>query len=401
MDLSKLSDADLQAAYAGKWDTVSDDGLRMLSGSTPEPVGTGEDIARSAASGIARTLPKTLDLASGVGGEAVNLLAKGANAAGANLPAAPFGEIFKNSDYFNRGTNKVLGEEYEPETGLGTAAKFGGEVLGPWGALSATRGVLGFGKGLAGKSAEYVRNPEILLKRYREGKEALANVKFSGKQIAEGLSNPVMKAIEPDYFPRKSPELAADLENMQDLAFTGVDGRRLEGFRSSLSSTKDPLANRVREGVDEFLESSAVPTDFRDIYRLMSKVRNLDDAITKGGDNLPMARTALKNQLIGKNARGYKPDELAALRKASKAGAGETSLRLMSAASGLPASIATGIGGNPVAGGLLYGVSRGLKNTADRAGLKRIEDARDLILNGGEVPSMSERFGAFVRGKIK
>lgn len=395
MDLSKLSDADLQAAYAGKWDAVSDDGLRLLTGSEPEQVGSGEDILRSAASGVARSIPKTLDFASGVGGEAVN------QAAGlVGLPKAPFGAIFENSDYFNRGASKMLGDEYEPQTASGSVAKFGGEVLSPWGAMSGVKAAGGFARGLAGKSAQYIKDPSILLQRYKDGVEAISNIKFSPQQLTDGLKKPVNDAIAPDFFANKSPELSADLQNLDRLARTGADGRRLEGFRRSLGSTKDPLANRLREGVDDFLSSEAVPTEFRDSYRLMSKVRGLDDAITKGGDNLPMARTALKNQLVGKNARGYKPAELDALRKASRAGAGETALRIASSATGLPASIATGIGGNPVAGGLLYGASRGLKNAADRAGLKRIEDARNLILNGGEIPSMAERFGAFVRGKI-
>ncbi len=363
----------------------------------PKPeVGGMEDVGRGLASGVARAIPKTVDFLAGAGGEGVNQLA-----GLAGLPKAPFGDIFTNTTFANDATSKVLGEEYDPQTGAGEAAKFGGELVGPWGALGVVRGAGGFARGLAGKSAEYIKDPAVLLQRYKDGVEALGNVRFTPKQLRDGLKKPVNEAIAPDFFANKSPELANDLSNLDRLASTGTDGRRLEGFRRSLSSTKDPLANRLREGVDDFLESSAVPTDFRDSYRLMSKVRNLDDAITKGGDNLPMARTALKNQLVGKNARGYKPDELDALRKASKSGAGETSLRLLSAASGLPASIATGIGGNPVAGGLLYGASRGLKNAADKAGLKRIEDARNLILNGGEIPSISERFGAFVRGKIK
>lgn len=390
MDLSKLSDADLKAAYEGNWAAVSDDGLRLLS-NTPAPVGPGEDIGRGLASGITRAIPKTIDFGAA-------LVAKGADMAlGRGTPLS----TYMDAQPLNNLTSKVLGEEYKPQTGLGEAAKFGGEVLGPWGALSGVRSAGGFARGLAGKSAQYIKNPEVLLQRYKDGVEALSNVKFTPQQLRDGLKKPVNEAIAPDFFANKSPELANDLSNLDRLAKTGTDGRRLEGYRRSLSSTKDPLANRLREGVDNFFESEAVPTDFRDSYRLMSKVRNLDDAITKGGDNLLMARTALKNQLIGKNARGYKPEELAALRKASKAGAGETSLRLLSAASGLPASIATGIGGNPVAGGLLYGASRGLKNAADKAGLKRIEDARNLILNGGEVPTMAERFGAFVRGKIK
>lgn len=403
MDLSKLSDADLKAAYEGNWQGVSDEGLRFLS-ATREKVGTGEDVARAGASGIARAIPKTLDFASGVGGEGINLLAKGVNA-GARafggkdiLPAPKFGEIYKNSDYFNAGTSKLLGEEYDPQTGAGEATKFVGEVVGPWGALSGARAAGGFVRGVTGKSAPFIRDPKVLLDRYKEGVEGLKNISFSPEQLAEGLQKPVREAIEPDFFANKSTDLANDLDNLDQLARTGTDGRRLEGFRRSLSNTKDPLANRVREGVDDFLESAAVPTDFRDSYRLMSKVRNLDDAITKGGDNLPMARTALKNQLIGKNARGYTPTEMAALRSASKAGAGETALRLGSFITGLPTAIASG---NPAAAAGIYGTSRGFKMAADRAGLKRIEDARNTILNGGEIPTMAERFGAFVRGKIK
>ncbi|OAE37636.1 hypothetical protein [Agrobacterium tumefaciens] len=390
MDLSKLSDADLKAAYEGNWQGVSDDGLRLLSG-TPEQVGTGEDIARSAASGVARSIPKGIDFGGAVVAKGVDL------ATGGNTPFS----TFMDASPLNKLTSKVLGEEYEPQTGAGSVAKFGGEVLGPWGALSAARGTAGFARGLAGKAPEYVKDPAVLLQRYKDGVEALSNIKFTPQQLRDGLKKPVNEAIAPDFFANKSPELANDLSNLDRLTKTGTDGRRLEGFRRSLSSTKDPLANRLREGVDDFLESSAVPTDFRDSYRLMSKVRNLDDAITKGGDNLPMARTALKNQLIGKNARGYTPAELATLRTASKAGPGETSLRLLSAATGLPSSIAAGVGGNPVAGGLLYSTSRGLKNLADKQGLKRIEEARNLILNGGEMPTIAERFGTFVRGKLK
>lgn len=395
MDVSKLSDADLKAAYEGNWQGVSDAGLRLLS-ETPEKVGYGEDVVRAGASGIARAIPKTVDFVAGAAGEGVNQVA-----GAVGLPKAPFGAVFKNTDFANKLTSKVLGDEYEPQTGAGDVAKFAGEVVGPWGTLSGIKAAGGFARGLAGKSAPFIKDPQVLLQKYKEGVDALSGINFSPRQLREGLRNPVNDAIAPDFFANKSPELANDLANLDRLAKTGTDGRRLEGFRRSLSGTKDPLANRVREGVDEFLASSAVPTEFRDNYRLMSKVRNLDDAITKGGDNLPMARTALKNQLIGKNARGYTPAELASLRTASKAGAGETGLRLLSAATGLPTSIATGVGGNPVAGGLLYGASRGLKNVADRAGLKRIENARNVILNGGEVSTMSERFGSFVRGKLK
>lgn len=384
----ELPDGTIAEFPEGTSNSVIQNALQQRFG---EPVGTGEDSVRGLASGVARSIPKGIDFGGAV-------LAKGYDyATGGNTPFSTFSDAAP----LNKLTSMAIGEEYEPKTDTGKALKFGGEVLGPWGALGVVKSGAGVVRGLAGKSAEYIKDPAVLLQRYKDGVEALGNVRFTPKQLRDGLKKPVNEAIAPDFFANKSPELANDLSNLDRLASTGTDGRRLEGFRRSLSSTKDPLANRLREGVDDFLESSAVPTDFRDSYRLMSKVRNLDDAITKGGDNLPMARTALKNQLIGKNARGYRPSELEALRKASKAGAGETSLRLLSAASGLPASIATGIGGNPVAGGLLYGASRGLKTAADRAGLKRIEDARNLILNGGEIPSMSERFGAFVRGKIK
>lgn len=362
----------------------------------PEPKGVGEDVGRSLASGVARAIPKTVDFVAGAAGEGVNQLA-----GLAGLEKAPFGEIFKNTDFANTGASMVLGNEYQPETTAGDVAKFGGEMVGPWGALKVGQAAAGFGRGLMGKSAEFVKDPAVLLQRYKDGVEALSSVRFTPKQLRDGLKNPVNEAIAPDFFANKSPELANDLANLDKLASKGTDGRRLEGFRRSLSSTKDPLANRLREGVDDFLESSAVPTDFRDSYRLMSKVRNLDDAITKGGDNLPMARTALKNQLIGKNARGYTATELETLKKASKAGLGETSLRLLSSATGLPTSIAAGVGGNPIAGGLLYGASRGLKNSADKLGLKRIEEARNLILNGGSIPTAAERFGALVRGKLK
>jgi hypothetical protein len=225
MDLSKLSDADLKAAYEGNWQGVSDDGLRALS-ATPEKVGVGEDVGRSGASGVARAIPKTLDFASGVGGEAVNQVA-----GLVGLPKAPFGDIFKNTDYFNKGASKVLGDEYQPQTGAGEAAKFAGEVVGPWGALSGVKAAGGFARGLAGKSAPFIRDPQVLLQKYKDGVEALSNVKFSGKQLRDGLRNPVNDAIAPDFFANKSPELANDLANLDRLAKSGTDGRRLEGFR--------------------------------------------------------------------------------------------------------------------------------------------------------------------------
>jgi len=356
-----------------------------------QPLGAGEDIVRSGANGLARGLPKGLDLlSSGLASLAANTVGRGGDYFDENLkPRTPV---------FNRVADAAFGKEYEPKTFPGKAAQFGGELVSPGGAVKGLRNAAGFVRGVAKESAPFLKDSSALLQRFKDWKAAVEATPVTGAQIGADIAAPFNEATK-FVRPFADSQSFSKVQQLNDLAKSGDTSLGyIYGLRRTLGNVDNSIAQPMRDAIDEGLTKYA-SKDGLDSYRRYKVADDVDNALRNfGNETVRATRTKLNN--IDK--AGLNATEKSAISKAGRGTVGENALRLAGRGANAVTSAMTGIAsGNAGLGLGMYGAGRGLEKLADLMAEQRIQQLRSVILNGREAPNMGERFGAFVRGKIK
>jgi hypothetical protein len=329
----------------------------------------------------------------GAGGEVVNQAAKAAG-----LPSAKFGDTYDNSTYFNDATSAVIGPEYQAQ-GLGEkTSKFAGGLVGPMGVLKGAKNAAGFIRAMGGSLDNFISDPKALKAAYEAWEKGLENIPVTPKQFQEGVVAPLYDKLKYQlpFMGRDGKEVVT---NVAEAAPVVTNARYLEGLRKILSGDGSPAATVARRQADEFMSSEAIPVTGRDQYRRFKVLGEVEDALRNlGNETMKATRTKINN--IDKV--GLKAAERDALERAGRAGLSEGLLRSLPIGRGSSAVMGAGtsVAAGPVAGTLLYAGGRGLENVADRMAMKRIDDLRNVLMNGRNTPNMGEKAGAYVRDNI-
>lgn len=363
---------------------------RFPQSSVPK-VGDTEDALRSFANGIARGTPKALDFASSALASAFdNTVGRGGDYFDENLtPRTPV---------FNKAADAVFGKEYQPQQFTGKAAQFGGELVSPAGVAKGVKNGFGFLTGLFREGAPFIRDSSQLLNKFKDWKSAIEATPITGSQIAEDIAGPFNKATK-FVQPYADAASTGKVHQLNDLAKAGKTNLGyVYGLRKTLGNIDSSIAQPMREAIDSGLSKYA-SRDGLDDYRRFKVAENVDDALRNYGNETVKATRTKLNNLDKKGMTSFERD---ALRNAGRGTLTEGAFRLGARGTNAITSAMTGIAsGNASLGLGMYGAGRGLEKIADIMAARRIEALRGAILNGRDAPSIGERFGTFVRGKIK
>lgn len=349
----------------------------------PEKTSVSSDLAQSLGSGFVRGIPKLMDFASGVAGEAMN---QGQRVIG--IDPRPVGQVWDKATVFNDAVSRALGPEYEPEYKSGDVAKFIGEAFSPSGVFSAAKNGVGFVRGAAGSLDNYLRDPQALKALYNEWKAGLRGTKLSGADVYDNLIKPSIDNMAEDlqYATQAGKDKAAELLTLGD----GKTMADLYAYRRSLKNVNDSAVTEpIRKATKDFMEKR-VGTEGLDAYRRASTFEDTQHALRNmDNEGIKATRTKINNL----DETGMSAAEKAAKYQAGRGGVGERLLRATQSVTGaIPSAIVAG----PLAP-VVYGAGRVSGALADRMAANRIRALQEVLLNKRSTPSLGERGGAALR----
>lgn len=358
--------------------------LQLKAKAQPAQPNAAADAGKAFLSQAGRNIPEGLDLGGAIAATGIDALTGG------------------NGDYFEGFlqprqtpmsdlTDAVVGEKYEPKTGMGTAGQIAGGFVGLSSAPSAFRNFVGAIKGMGGSLDNFISDPEALKTLYRAWKDNLENVPVSSKELRRDLVNPAMEKIGADA----KFATSEGKDKLDQLLELGTDDGTLGdvyALRKSLGNLKDSsVAQPIRDTSKEFMESRA-GVEGLDAYRRASTYEDVQHALRNvDNEGIKATRTKINNL----DETGMSAAEKAAKQAAGRGSMGENLLREVGNKT-LAASVAFG----PM-GFLLGQGGKALSKGADSMANARIEALQQVLLNGREAPNMGERAGAALRNILQ
>lgn len=341
------------------------------------------------------SIPQGIDFVAGAGGEAVNLGAKGLNAAlGTELPTAPFGAIYKATNYADKAASNVIGKPYEPEyKWTGGAAELVGNVIGQSGAAKIASNAVGFAKGAMGSLDNWIKDPSKLVEAYQDWEKGLEATTFAKKYLKDELVTPFLEKIKFDLPTMRDPKALEAVDAIQ--ATKGLpNARYLEGARRNLSGNPTGAAQAGRKQIDETLQAAGVDLGGRDSYRRAMDVEDLQKALrNQGNERIGATRTKINNM----DEAGMSAAELAAKYDAGRAGLGEKALRAFDGVGNIALSAVNAANAGPIAGAMQYLGGKGLGRLGDAVAERKIKAFQEVLMNKRASPNMGEKAGAALR----
>jgi len=302
---------------------VGQDALDAFLDSPDVPPGTGEDVIRSGASGLARAIPYAIDVPAAALASGLDWATGSPNSFGQNFNA-------NMGQGLNAATSKVLGAEYEPKTEAGKLTKGAGMVVGslPLGGVGAiTRGMVGraaasgaagtlgsqvgggIGQAVGGDTGEVIgsiagglgggiagfKSPEI-------GAKTAAGVGRIVVPEADAALAPLAQRAQEFGIPLSLDQIAPSRvrTNAQkassNLPFSGVDKFQKEQVRafnkavaSTLGETADnlgpdtikPFLERSSKGFEDILKGKSIKVTPQSLATIETIAQNADDYLTR------------------------------------------------------------------------------------------------------------------------
>lgn len=343
-----------------------------------------EDMARSAASGLVRGTPKGLDFIGQAGAYGVNKAIGG-------------DKSFSDFDHgtLNKVATAIFGEEYQPETMGGDMVKFVSEMFSPSSIAKIAKTAVGAGKGLTGSLDNYLKHPEELKEAYVRWRNGLNDIPVSSSEIKQELIKPSLLEIGDDaeFATRDALEKLGQFKNL------GNKKRSLgsvESYRKSLKQINNSpeIAQPIRNQTDEFIGSRA-GVGGRDAYRRFKTYDKVEGALKNSSNQ---TEKAVRGKINNLSEAGMNSAELLAKRKAGNpsavgnmlTGAGNKLNSLTASAVGL------GTGSVSLAAGTMAAGSA-LKAGGKYLGNRNINNLKQVLINGREVPNAGEKGGALLR----
>lgn len=318
-DLSQIPTADLLALKAGDLSKVSTDTLLKLK-QTPDEPGTGEDIARSSASGVARGLPTLIDMPAAA-------LAAGAEKLSGDK--GTFGQLYNQNmqSGLNAGADKVLGPEYQPKTYAGKVAKSAGMAvstlpLGGEGAMlapgtimrTAAAGAGGqvggdIGQAIAGTPGQIVGTLAGGGLGFKAPQAALSGATKVGGEIGQGA-----KTIQTGMAAKMGEGLDAQVNQMKQASSALYKQSRESGAVLTPEATQN-LISKVNQAVAE--TGKVHPTLHNDTIAALDDLANVSKSGGLSLEELDQQRRLLSG-VINKN-RMSNPEDAFKAKKALNA----------------------------------------------------------------------------------
>lgn len=338
-------------------------------------------------SGAVRTLPQTLDLAGAATASMVDQAVNGSKA----------GDYFKGfmqprQTPANDLVTAVFGPEYQAKGVTENVAKFIGGVLGPGAASKVLKNGASFVNTLRQAPQEFITDPDKLRQIYTAWDKGLEDIGLAKNWAQKEVVDPFLSEMQ-HRIPTMGKSDLETVEQVKKLGDNAPNARAVEGLRKNLSGQSGSVPQAARQSINDAMARADIPQEGRDAYRRLATVQDFDAATQNlGVEPLRATRNKISKMDVKTPAEKEARDAAArsTLTESALRGAGRVGNTLMSGAT----TVATG---NPVIGVGMYGTGRGFDALANKLANNRINNFKNVIINGRPAPDIGEKVGLLVR----